>query len=65
MYFFAVVLPPLAILMAGKPFQFLISIPLTIFFWIPGIIYAIMIVNEYKADQRNQQLVNAMSQNQK
>lgn len=61
MYFLAVIFPPLAVLLAGKPFQFLLNIPLTLLAWIPGMIHAIMVVNEYKADQRNQQLVNAVT----
>lgn len=63
MYFLAVIFPPLAVLLAGKPFQFLLNILLTLCAWIPGMIHAILIVNEYKADQRNQELVNAVTQN--
>ena len=62
MYFLAVVIPPLAVLLAGKPFQFLLNIILTLFFWVPGMIHAIMVVNEYKADQRNRELVKAVSE---
>lgn len=61
MYFWCILFPPLAILMAGKPFQFIISIPLTICMWVPGMIYAFMVVSEYKADERNRQIVNAVS----
>lgn len=61
MYFLVVVFPPLAVLLAGKPFQFLLNILLTLCAWIPGMIHAIMVVNEYKADQRNQQLINAVA----
>ena len=34
-------------------------------FWLPGMIHAIMVVNEYKADQRNRLLVEAMSADKK
>ncbi|QDT26094.1 YqaE/Pmp3 family membrane protein [Gimesia panareensis] len=62
MYFLAVVIPPLAVLLAGKPFQFLLNVILTLFFWVPGMIHAIMVVSEYKADQRNRELVKAVSE---
>lgn len=65
MYFLAVVIPPLAVLLAGKPFQFILNIILTLLFWLPGMIHAIMVVNEYKADQRNRLLVEAMSADRK
>lgn len=52
MYLIAVLMPPLAVLLCGKPFQALISIPLTLLFWIPGLIHALMVVSEYKADAR-------------
>jgi uncharacterized membrane protein YqaE (UPF0057 family) len=65
MYFLAVVIPPVAVLLAGKPFQFLLNIILTLFFWLPGMIHAVMVVSEYKADQRNRQLVEAMSTDKK
>ena len=59
-YFFAVVLPPVAVLMCGKPVQFLLNCLLTLLFFIPGMIHAIMVVNAHLADQRNDKLVKAM-----
>ena len=52
MYLLAILLPPVAVLMVGKPIQAFINLILTIFFWFPGVIHAIMVVNEYKANQR-------------
>jgi uncharacterized membrane protein YqaE (UPF0057 family) len=52
MYLLAILLPPLAVLLCGKPFQALISIPLTLLFWVPGIIHALLVVGEQKADSR-------------
>jgi len=48
----AIFLPPLACLVAGKPGQALINIPLTLLFWIPGVIHAIHTVNAAQADNR-------------
>lgn len=52
MYLIAVVFPPLAVLLTGRPFQALLNLGLTILFWIPGVIHAIMVVSENKADKR-------------
>ena len=60
MYFWAIVFPPLAVLLAGKPFQAFINIFLTCCVWVPGVIHAIMVVNEYKADRRNEALAHAV-----
>lgn len=52
LYFFAIVFPPLAVLLVGKPIQAIINLCLTALFWIPGVIHAILVVNEKKADKR-------------
>lgn len=53
-------LPPLAVLSCGKSGQFLLSIILTLLAYIPGVIHAILVVNSYKADKRNEQLIRAI-----
>lgn len=52
MYLLAILLPPVAVLMCGKPIQALLNLILTLIFWFPGAIHALFVVNEYKADQR-------------
>lgn len=52
MYLLAIFLPPIAVLMAGKPFQAVINFFLCLLFYFPGLIHAIMVVNESKADKR-------------
>jgi|tagenome__1003787_1003787.scaffolds.fasta_scaffold16880694_1 uncharacterized membrane protein YqaE (UPF0057 family) len=52
MYLLAILLPPVAVLIAGKPIQALINLVLCFIVWIPGVIHAILVVNEYKADKR-------------
>ncbi|GAA5417984.1 hypothetical protein Pryu01_03062 [Paraliobacillus ryukyuensis] len=52
MRFWAIVFPPVAVLMCKKPFQSFIALLLTICVWVPGIIYAWGIVSDYKADKR-------------
>ena len=65
---------PLAILLCGKPIQAIISacvyvaafFGLFLFFfpgvilWLVGVIHAVMVINEQKANKRNQELVNAL-----
>ncbi|MFD1206686.1 YqaE/Pmp3 family membrane protein [Sporosarcina contaminans] len=52
MYFLAVILPPVAVLLTGKPIQALLNFVLTLFFWIPGVIHAILVVKDKKDDKR-------------
>jgi uncharacterized membrane protein YqaE (UPF0057 family) len=52
LYLLAIIFPPLAVLLVGKPIQALINVVLTALFWIPGMIHAILVVNEKKADKR-------------
>ncbi|WNF38834.1 YqaE/Pmp3 family membrane protein [Bacillaceae bacterium IKA-2] len=52
MYLLAIFLPPVAVLFAGKPIQAILNFFLTLLFWIPGMIHAILVVNENKADKR-------------
>ena len=60
LYFWAVVLPPLAVLLCGRPFQALLSIPLTLLGWLPGIIHALFVVNNHYADKRNERLIREL-----
>lgn len=52
LYFLAIILPPLAVLLTGRPFQAILNFFLTLLGWIPGVIHAVLVVNEHKADQR-------------
>lgn len=52
MYLLAILLPPVAVLICGKPLQAFINLMLCFFLYIPGMVHAIMVVNEYKADRR-------------
>jgi len=52
LYLLAIIFPPLAVLLTGRPIQALLNLVLTLCFWIPGVIHAILVVNEHKANQR-------------
>jgi uncharacterized membrane protein YqaE (UPF0057 family) len=54
-YFFCIVFPPLAVLMTGRIGSFLLSLLLTIVYF-PGVIHAILVVNDYEAEKRLEKL---------
>lgn len=59
-YVLALLLPPLAVLLCGKPFQAVINLLLTLCFWIPGVVHALLVANDYYEDERHEDLVRAM-----
>lgn len=61
-YLLAIVLPPLAVLLCGKPVQFVLNILLTLFFWVPGMIHAILVVHSHLEDQRTKKVIRAIEQ---
>ncbi len=63
LYLLAVVFPPLAVLLCGKPFQALLSIPLSLMGWVPGVVHALFVVSNHYAEQRSQRLIRAVERN--
>jgi uncharacterized membrane protein YqaE (UPF0057 family) len=59
-YILAIFLPPVAVFLCGKPIQGIISIFLTLLFWIPGVIHALFVVHNHLADKRTDRIVNAI-----
>lgn len=57
-YFLCIIFPPLAVLTTGKMGAFLLSVILTICLWIPGIIHAILVVNNYYSERRHRELLS-------
>ena len=51
-YFFCIVMPPLAVLLTGRLGSFFLSMLLTVLGGIPGMIHAILVVNDYEANRR-------------
>ena len=60
LYLVAVLMPPLAVLLAGKPFQALLNVILTIAFWVPGMIHALFVVHNHYADKRSERVIRAL-----
>ena len=61
-YLLAIILPPVAVLMCGKPFQAILNLILTLFLWIPGVVHALFVVNSHLADVRSENLIRAVKQ---
>jgi uncharacterized membrane protein YqaE (UPF0057 family) len=62
LYLVAVVLPPLAVLLCGKPFKAAISFVLqaTLIGWLPATAHALFVVNNHYADRRADRMIRAM-----
>ena len=52
LYLLAILVPPLAVFLTGRPFQALLNVLLTLALWFPGALHAILVVHEHKANQR-------------
>ena len=58
-YFFCIVLPPVAVLMTGRFGSFFLNLILTLLGWVPGIIHACLVVNDYHEEQRAMRYAHA------
>ena len=52
LFFLCVILPPLAVILTGRLGSFFLSLVLTLFGWLPGVIHAFFVVSDYKNEQR-------------
>jgi len=59
-YLLALLLPPIAVFLCGKPIQGIINIILTLCFYVPGAIHALLVVHSYLADKRTDKIVDAI-----
>jgi uncharacterized membrane protein YqaE (UPF0057 family) len=63
LYLLAILLPPVAVLFVGRPVQALLNFVLCLFFYIPGVIHAILVVHDKKADNRLNKQAKMMKHN--
>ena len=56
----AILLPPVAVFLCGKPIQALINVVLTLCFWIPGSIHAWSVVSDKREDKKHKEMVKAV-----
>ena len=59
-YLLAIVFPPLAVLLCGKPIQAILNCVLTPSIWIPGVVHALFVVSNHFADKRTDRLIRAI-----
>ncbi len=59
-YLLALLLPPLAVLSVGRPFQALLNVPLLLLGWIPAVVHACLLVHSFEEDRRAHEIVNAV-----
>ena len=58
LYLVALILPPLAVLLCGKPFQALINLILwPLLLHVGAVVHALFVVNNYYADKRNERFL--------
>lgn len=57
MLYLVAFIPPLAVLLCGKPIQALLNVGLTLLFYVPGLIHAWFVVANYYADKRTDRLI--------
>jgi uncharacterized membrane protein YqaE (UPF0057 family) len=60
LYIVAILLPPLAVLLTGRPFMALLNLLLTLLLYVPGLIHALVIVSNHYADKRADRIVRKM-----
>ena len=61
-YILAILLPPVAVLLCGKWFQFVLNVVLTLLFWVPGAVHALFIVHDHQAEKRTRRILHALGQ---
>lgn len=59
-YFLAIILPPVAVLLCGKPIQALLNLILTLLLWLPGVVHACLVVHEHYSDKRAARVIEAV-----
>jgi uncharacterized membrane protein YqaE (UPF0057 family) len=57
----AILCPPAAVLLLGKPSQSAINLFLTLLLYFPGMLHALSVVNQYKTERRNETLMRVVS----
>lgn len=62
LYLLAIVFPPGAVLICGKPVQAALNALLTLAGCLPGIIHAMLVVSSYHADKRTDRIIKAQRQ---
>lgn len=65
LYVIAIFCPPIALILAGKPGKALLGLILWILGWLPGVIYAFVVIGGKNADKRTDRVVKAIQAGQR
>ena len=65
MIILCIFLPPVAALISGGILSFIFNCILTLLGWIPGVIHALIVVNNKKQDKRAKKIVDAIKESKK
>ncbi|WP_026244793.1 YqaE/Pmp3 family membrane protein [Dasania marina] len=60
-YLLAILLPPVAVFLCGKPMVGILNIILTLCFWIPGVVHALFVVHNHLNNKQTQKIVDAIN----
>lgn len=63
LYVIAFFVPPLAVLLCGKPMSFLLNLVLCLLFWLPGVIHAFYVGNNHLIEKQTDRIVEAIERN--
>ena len=62
LYLVAVILPPLAVLLAGKPFQAILNLVLLfVTLYVGALIHALFVVHNHYADKRQDRMLRELN----
>lgn len=62
LYLVAVILPPLAVLLAGKPFQAILNLVLVfVTVYVGALIHALFVVHNHYADKRQERMIRELN----
>ena len=60
LYILAIFLPPLAVLLCGRPGAAILNLVLCLLFWIPGVVHAFIVIGQTDADRRQEKLIKEL-----
>lgn len=61
-YVLAILFPPIAVFLCRRPFQGFVNLILTLCFWVPGMIHALLVVFDRREEERAKQVMESIRQ---
>jgi uncharacterized membrane protein YqaE (UPF0057 family) len=62
LHLLAILCPPAAVALLGKPSQCALNLFLTLLLYFPGLLHALHVVEQYRTQRRNELLMRLVSQ---